>query len=445
MTEKRLPQRTIAEELAVRAARAFTINGIGLTVGFGLQVALARMLGVHEYGLYVYISTWVAVLSVLCILGFDTAAMRFIAEYRARSELSALWGFIRFARRRALSVSVALAVLLGVCIVGARPLQGQQITAYLIGALLLPVTVLLQLNAYFLLGFQRAGEAQALQLILRPALLLGGAATMSWVVAQPLNAANVLWSAVVTAFAVGAFEVWRVRRLAPPPSASMRNHDLERRWSTTASLLLLVTVAHQVLGNGDLLLVGMVLGPSDAGVYAAAARLATLVGFATTSINLVLAPTISHLYVRGEYDNLRHSIRVMTRVAVGYALLMGAFVALVGDWLLGLFGVDFVRGYWILIVLSVGQLVMAANGPVGLLMTMTGHQRVVLWIVGSCSITMVGVTLGLMQEIDSLGAAIAAAGALSVRSILLGHFVRKRLSVYTSKPDGNLQPGDGVL
>jgi hypothetical protein len=101
-------------DLVARAARTFVVNVLGVGLSFALHFVFARLLGVSDYGLYVYIISWVTVLSMLCVVGFDAASLRFVAEYRARAEHHALRAFLQFAKRRALAVSVSVAVVLAV-------------------------------------------------------------------------------------------------------------------------------------------------------------------------------------------------------------------------------------------------------------------------------------------------------------------------------------------
>ena len=50
------------------AAGAFLGKALGLAAGFGLQIVLARVLGVDGYGIYVYALTWVSILLYVSVL-----------------------------------------------------------------------------------------------------------------------------------------------------------------------------------------------------------------------------------------------------------------------------------------------------------------------------------------------------------------------------------------
>ncbi len=67
----------------------FLIRVASAVLAFGSQVLLARWMGSFEFGIYVYVWTWVLLLGQLIDLGLGTAAQRFIPEYRDRGTLRA--------------------------------------------------------------------------------------------------------------------------------------------------------------------------------------------------------------------------------------------------------------------------------------------------------------------------------------------------------------------
>jgi hypothetical protein len=75
-----------AEHVVVQrlAGTVFLIRVAGAMLAFGSQVLFARWMGTFEFGIYVYVWTWVMLLGQAIDLGLGTAAQRFIPEYRER-------------------------------------------------------------------------------------------------------------------------------------------------------------------------------------------------------------------------------------------------------------------------------------------------------------------------------------------------------------------------
>ena len=84
-----------AEHLMVQrlSRTVFLIRVASAVLAFGSQVLLARWMGSFEFGIYVYVWTWVLLLGQVIDLGLGTAAQRFIPEYRERGMLGLLRGF----------------------------------------------------------------------------------------------------------------------------------------------------------------------------------------------------------------------------------------------------------------------------------------------------------------------------------------------------------------
>ena len=76
------------------AGTAFLIRVASAAVVFLTQVVLARWMGRFEFGVYVYVWTWVLLIGALVSLGLPSAAQRFIPEYLGRGDLDRLRGFL---------------------------------------------------------------------------------------------------------------------------------------------------------------------------------------------------------------------------------------------------------------------------------------------------------------------------------------------------------------
>jgi O-antigen/teichoic acid export membrane protein len=88
----------------------FLIRVASAMLAFGSQILLARWMGSFEFGIYVYVWTWVLLLGQLMDLGIGTAAQRFIPEYRDRGGLALLRGFIFGTRWLATLVAFGVAL-----------------------------------------------------------------------------------------------------------------------------------------------------------------------------------------------------------------------------------------------------------------------------------------------------------------------------------------------
>ena len=143
----------------------------------------------------------------------------------------------------------------------------------------------------------------------------------------------------------------------------------------------------------------------------------------------MLAPRIAELYAAGDLRALDRLLGRLGRLvlAAGFPVVLG--LVLFGRWLLLVFGADFVQGYALLVILSVGQLVNILVGPVATLLTMTGHERDALVGLGISALVKLLLGVALLPLWGAAGVAVAAAAGLIVWNVLLAWFVRRRLGL----------------
>ena len=68
-------------------------------------------MGTFEFGIFVYVWTWVLLIGQALDLGLSTAAQRFIPEYRERGMIDLLRGYISHSRWIAVGVAIVVAAL----------------------------------------------------------------------------------------------------------------------------------------------------------------------------------------------------------------------------------------------------------------------------------------------------------------------------------------------
>ena len=94
------------------AGTIFVIRVISAALAYVSQILLARWMGGSDYGVYVYVWTWVLLLGSMMDFGISTSAQKIIPEYRAAGEHALLRGFLSGSRWLTLVVSALVSLLL---------------------------------------------------------------------------------------------------------------------------------------------------------------------------------------------------------------------------------------------------------------------------------------------------------------------------------------------
>ena len=76
------------------AGTAFLIRVFGAGVMYFSHILLARWMGSFEFGVYVYVWTWLVLVGGLAPFGIAYSAQRFMPEYGAAKDLDRLRGFL---------------------------------------------------------------------------------------------------------------------------------------------------------------------------------------------------------------------------------------------------------------------------------------------------------------------------------------------------------------
>jgi len=91
------------------ASAAFLIRVGSAALIYLSQIVFARWMGRTEFGIYVYVWTWVLLIGQALDLGLATAAQRFIPEYTGTARLDMLRGFLSGSRWLVVAMATAWA------------------------------------------------------------------------------------------------------------------------------------------------------------------------------------------------------------------------------------------------------------------------------------------------------------------------------------------------
>ena len=426
--------RTLAQaspwwELILRSGTVLVIRVAGAGLGFAFNVALARVLGADGLGIYHLSLTFALIASVVGRMGMDAAILKFGATSYAAADARRLAAVHRMSIGTA---SLCCGIVAACTYFSADWLA---VAVYADPAIAQPLRFMaLALVPFALLSLYgellKAGQYQALSSFVQGAalptvsLLLLFASAKSTLDASA--AATIYLIANILVCLTGYF-LWR--RTLPPVASSPGEPVQFRNLLATAMPMYGSAIADVVMTFSDVLILGMFATAADVGVYTAAARTALLTRFLLLANSAVAAPRFAALHAANDTEGMaRLAVRSTLLTTVSSVPLLLIFIAF-PEQILSLFGPQFEAGAQALIILSVGQFVNAATGPVGYLLNMCGYHRIEGRIAVVGALLTVGLCFALIPLWGILGAAAANAIATASCNLLRVYFAKSRLGI----------------
>jgi O-antigen/teichoic acid export membrane protein len=412
------------------AGTIFAIRVVSAALAYLSQILLARWMGGSDYGVYVYVWTWVLLLGSMMDFGISASAQKIIPEYRTSGEHALLRGFLSGSRWLTFAVSAAVSLGLAGIVKALSPwIEPGALTPLYIGCLTLPAFVVANTQD----GIARSHDWMRLglmpQFIVRQSLIIGftaGALVLGFHLGASmamLASAGAVWIAMI-----GQMLALN-RRLAGHIEPGLKAYDF-RGWLAVSLPILMVEGFYLLLSYTDVLVLKQFRSSEEVGVYFAVVKTLALVSF----IHYAMSATTAHRFA--EYHALGDKQRLSAYVAHAInwtfwpSLAATVTLLALGKPLLWLFGPQFVIGYDIMFISAIGLVVRSAIGPVERLLNMLGHQHICALAYALAFVMNVVLCIALVPRFGGHGAAAATSISLVFETVLLFWIVRRRLGLH---------------
>lgn len=408
------------------ASAALILNVLAAVASFVSTTILARMGGAATVGNYALAISTGTTLSVLALLGLDRIAMRTIAGDLRLGMTSEAHGMLTRVRDFAL-ISVAVVAICYLVALSYLPLfrkMSANHVAMHAAAGSIATVALLRLGLACLRASGRQVLAQALDNgpTLGFAILLGVGAVYGM---APSSTGAVLL--FVGLQAVAAAVVWyllheQAKAWGPPA------FDQSMRLMSVGLPMMLVVFVHSF---SDWVVVSSISRDATAaevGAFRVAAQIVSIptmvIGTFETYYSAIFA---GHFRARRPDLAWRTQRRANRAVIAANAPLL-LLVAIFAEPLLGFaFGPEFVGAATPLRIMAMGQMVNVLTGPIGGMLTMSGHERVLLKLALLGLATLLLLCLVLIPTLGLTGAAIAWSANVVIRTLGSYLFARRAI------------------
>lgn len=414
---------------------SWALSGKIISAGATLlgNALLARLLSPADLGSYFLVFSIVSTVSILCMWGLDRGLVKLIASELATEHPEAARGGIIAAFLLVISVSTLTVLLL------ASPAGGWVFTTIFDSTLLASMSLMIGLWIAIKAGQGLVSESFRGFHNIRLATVFGGLVTA--VLSMLLYLA--LWAYQGT---TTLEHVVQLTMLAAGISLLAGLLLLYRRIRTLEGSgrlplaktvrfgfpLMVTSVALFGMRELHLWLLAVFQPTEEIALYGSALRLVTLLVMPLTIVNAVIPPMVADLYSRQQFDRLQGVLqKTATLISVPAFAVFGLIFIFGDDALALVYGEPYRMAFVPLVILSAGQLINVMTGSPGILLTMSGHERVVMSSALGAGLLGIVVSVFGAQALGATGTAAGYATGLILVNLSMWVYAHRRLSIRT--------------
>ncbi|MBS2097102.1 oligosaccharide flippase family protein [Carboxylicivirga linearis] len=417
-------------EVIKKSSASMLVKIIGMSATFGISIILGHKIGPEGLGIINLANRIVAIVIVLAMIGMNNVILKEVAIAFERKD----WHHVANTIYTAYLVNIPLALVISIIFIILTPwvnknfFQEPSLDIPLIVALSVVVPqVLSRIFASGINGFRKIWQSSVVNDTLSSGVVVIGLVTLlALEIEITVVRVAILFaiSRIVVTIAVGSywkklfkFEGKRIPRIHPMIKVAMP--------------LLIVSATTLIASNADTVMLGWLSNARQVGFYSVAAGLGLLTSFFHILTASTLTPKIAALNSQGKLQTLQTMVQQVTKglIVIGGVGLLIFFLG--GEYILKLWGEEFSAAYWPLVIISIGQLFNIGTGATGIILIMTGHEKIVGYITLVSAVTNLMLNYFLIPLYGATGAAIATAVTVILENIIKVIIVKQQVNIYT--------------
>ena len=360
------------------ASYNFITKIMGIVLGFVLSYLLAHEFGSQTIGVIALLHSLVGTTLLIASFGFPKAILRLIPEYKTKYGVNGMFYIYVKVLIYLISFST-IAVLLFL-------IFKEQIQENFFSNITFPIDTILLIAGLSIGAIATISyNSQSLRalysdllfntLMLAPKLI--NLILLGFVILFSHHSIHAVYANLTTGFLVSIlsfifiFITFKKHQVSytKVPARFMQIWELAWPMFLTSGLFM-------VMNQTDTLMLGYFTKPADVGIYHIASRIASITLFILTAMNYRSAPLYAELYYAKKDTALKNLVQRTAKLMFWMTLPIVIVMTLAGEYLLHIFGEEFMVGYFALLCIVYAEFIHALSGSIGNFLNMTGNQRI---------------------------------------------------------------------
>lgn len=412
---------------------AFILKILGMLIAYLSIVLISNIYGSNIVGIFSVITSIILVLSMVGSMGINTATLRYTGQFTDdNNNLFQLYknGFL---------ISLYASIIIGSLLF----LSSQLIAVNLFNnvvysmllkfsAFLLPFMANLNINIQFLVGIKRFKASEFLRSVSTPLIIVLMIFSKSY-----LFNSNYL---PIYALGIGIIlsSIFSNITILTHLKNVKYNPDFDKEFLITKSSLfqtsfpMMITAASALLlSNISIIMCEIYLPSNDVGLFSVSWRIAAVVPLIMLAFNSMSGPKFADLYWSKNYEQLQQTIRKSTIFVFITSLFFALLIILFSDFLLGMFGEDFIGTKNILVLLIISQMIYCSFSANGIFLNMIGEQKLFAKIILSALSINIFLNIFLIPAFGIIGAAISNVVTSFILNVFSAYIIKNKFNFKT--------------
>ncbi|MCK5355726.1 MAG: polysaccharide biosynthesis C-terminal domain-containing protein [Methyloprofundus sp.] len=366
------------KELFAKVSLSFLLKIFSAGVAYPTAILLARQLGSDGYGVYGFVLALLGLLIYPTVSGQDQLILRDSVKVRSHIEGGSYYPLMHFSAKFVFFIGVVVALSLTSLIINFPLFLGEYSKVTLIAIWILPIYAIRRIFTSTLRVIGSPVQAIIPESFIQPTLMfllvfiiyLNDIIELTPEIAISIQLCGYLMSLLF----VAAFFYMKRRKMFVNIGKQRQKIQFKKSiWLKIGFFMALMATAEGFAMFIDRLMLGFFRPMSEVGTYLVASRNTSFVLFLESAFLLVTMPIISKMYTKGE--NFKKIVSIQTiSVSIFTGLFLVLFIVL-GEWIIDLFGADFINAYTPMLILSSTYFIGSLFGAGPHVLMMIGAER----------------------------------------------------------------------
>ena len=421
------------KEIIYNASSNLVIRFISIIFSFIFTYCIATQFGSNVLGILALYQSILFILSVFCRLGLDTASVRFVTENIANNRFTTIKDIFK---KLTILVSIISFIVSFIFYVFFNRVAGQflkyiDFNDYIIFVTLsiVPFSLLL-VNSEFFRGFKKINYYAIFRQLSLP--IISCLILFICILLKQKNNFIPVFSYTASIYCLLILSYFFIFNIILKNLSKTKDKESKSSYKDLLKISIPMMITNSLLHllqYSDIIILGIFTNDSNIGIYNIAYKVAMLTSLSLFAVNSIAAPKISELYHSNKMQEFKQTISFSSKITFFASLPIVIIFLFFPEQILIFFGNEYVKGKWVLIILSLGQFVNCIAGPAGYILQMTGKEKVFKNIIIFSVFINVALNFILVPFYGILGASLSSLFSLLISSTCSLYIIYKDYNV----------------